>query len=387
MISHWLQYHRALGVGKFTLYDVDGSLKKVPGIESASDVRVFSDSVLMSGRALNILDCALVALQTIEEFVLTPLSNTDSGLPSVFNTLSNTALLRLLRIFRIVRLLRFVRLVRLFKELRMLIHSIATSFKSFLWTVFLLFLWTYIVSVFFTQTVADHLRLSEVEELESEQVRIMSFYWGNMGYSLLSLFQSFSGGVDWDNAVRPLMDTFSPAMAVVYSVYIALTTFVLLNLVTGIFVDSAARNLREEQEFQLVNQIREMFIESDENCSGDISWTEFERQLMKPEMDAFFRLLDLDRSEAAGFFGLLDIDNSGKVSAEEFVMGCLRLRGEARAIDLATLMNETRRMFIWLFEKTSVIEGSLQDLLNTRLAASRAELSGQVETLNPLMDA
>merc|ERR1712039_323816 len=47
--------------------------------------------------------------------------------------------------------------------------------------------------------------------------------------------------------------------------------------------------------------------------------------------------------EAKWLFRLLDIHDSGWVELEEFLSGCLRLRGEAKAIDVLTLMQEFRR--------------------------------------------
>lgn len=44
-----------------------------------------------------------------------------------------------------------------------------------------------------------------------------------------------------------------------------------------------------------------------------------------------------------GIFQLLD-DGSGIVSIDEFVMGFLRLKGNAKAVDLVTLMYENRKM-------------------------------------------
>lgn len=46
--------------------------------------------------------------------------------------------------------------------------------------------------------------------------------------------------------VDPLVIYISPAMAVAYSGFIAFTQFSMLNVITGIFVDSALRNSREE---------------------------------------------------------------------------------------------------------------------------------------------
>merc|ERR1712032_678879 len=61
---------------------------------------------------------------------------------------------------------------------------------------------------------------------------------------------------------------------------------------------------------------------------------------MGNRMDDYFKAVDLSRQEAGHLFELLDVDKSGSISTEEFVRGCLRLRGPARSIDLATMAHE-----------------------------------------------
>ena len=48
--------------------------------------------------------------------------------------------------------------------------------------------------------------------------------------------------------------------------------------------------------------------------------------------------------QARGLFNLLDADDSGSISVKEFIQGCLRLRGQAKSIDVATLIYMTKRM-------------------------------------------
>ena len=71
-------------------------------------------------------------------------------------------------------------------------------------------------------------------------------------------------------------------------------------------------------------------------------WELFESKLGTPQIQEFFMAIDVDQSEAKGLFHLLDLDHSGGVSAEEFINGCLRLRGPAKALDLALLIQEVR---------------------------------------------
>ena len=45
--------------------------------------------------------------------------------------------------------------------------------------------------------------------------------------------------------------------------------------------------------------------------------------------------MELDHHGAATLFDLLDFDGSGQVNLAEFVVGCMRLRGQARAVEVA----------------------------------------------------
>merc|ERR1719284_1939562 len=79
------------------------------------------------------------------------------------------------------------------------------------------------------------------------------------------------------------------------------------------------------------------------NEGGILTWEDFEDSLDDPAIQLYFKAVDLDIAEARNLFLLLDSDGSGAVETGEFVTGCLRLKGDAKAIDLATLMYDTRR--------------------------------------------
>merc|ERR1739841_36787 len=90
-------------------------------------------------------------------------------------------------------------------------------------------------------------------------------------------------------------------------------------------------------------QLKRVFKEADTDGSGTLSWREFEAHLKDERIVAYLSSLELDVSEAHGLFRLLDIDNTQDVGIEDFIMGCMRLKGNARSIDVCTLLYETRR--------------------------------------------
>merc|ERR1719442_372839 len=56
--------------------------------------------------------------------------------------------------------------------------------------------------------------------------------------------------------------------------------------------------------------------------------------------------MGLQATTAMHLFRLLDLDNSNTITSSEFVMGCIRLQGGAKNVDVATLMYENKRMML-----------------------------------------
>merc|ERR1712232_1335168 len=63
------------------------------------------------------------------------------------------------------------------------------------------------------------------------------------------------------------------------------------------------------------------------------------------ELVAQLHALGVHTDEANGLFELLDDDDSGEVDVDEFVSGILRLKGAAKAVDMATLLYENKKIF------------------------------------------
>merc|ERR1719506_316372 len=263
--------------------------------------------------------------------------------------------LRILRVLRLVRIFRLVRILYLLRELRTMLSSIICTCRSFFWTMVLLLIVNYAFGVYVTQIVADHARTDPNDVLPGSPIRK---YYGSMGGSVLTLYSTISGGLDWRNAADPLAQGIGPSMTVAFCIFIAFTTFSLLNIVTGVFVEAALQNTKEEADLNMVDRLWEVFNIEKLPANGRISYFDFVNHLENVQMKSYFKSVDLDISEAKNLFRLLDVDDSGSIQAEDFVMGCLRLRGSAKAIDLATLMLETRRYH----RKTQTQIAKLHDL-------------------------
>merc|ERR1712157_356755 len=111
-------------------------------------------------------------------------------------------------------------------------------------------------------------------------------------------------------------------------------------------VDDEMRALKDYS-----SDIKSFFQQADADNSGQLSWEEFKTHLEDNRVKAYFQTLDLDIRKAHTLFKLLDRNGSGGVGIEEFLDGCLRLRGEAKSLDMNLVIYQLETLikgFSWM---------------------------------------
>merc|ERR1719217_1415688 len=96
----------------------------------------------------------------------------------------------------------------------------------------------------------------------------------------------------------------------------------LMNILQGLFLESAMRIAEDEMKEVVVEQISDLFRQGDADDSGTITAQEFE-QLLDNDMALpfFLKTLDIRREQAMQLFCLLDKVDSGEIDLHEFVNG------------------------------------------------------------------
>merc|ERR1712032_705553 len=146
------------------------------------------------------------------------------------------------------------------------------------------------------------------------------------------------------------------------------------NVVTAIFCQSAIEGAAKQKEVQMQKyeehremysqQLREVFKDIDADESGDLSVEEFEIGLSNPRVQTFFESMELRIHEARVLFQLLQSGKGKKIEIDDFVDGCLQLRGDARNFDVALLRYECRYLSSNFAElKTSLEQWEFNTLL------------------------
>lgn len=263
---------------------------------------------------------------------------------------------------RISRLMRTVRLMRSFKQFhdfQKMAYALACSFKTLLCSMAILMFVMFFFAVWFTQSAADSDARQHIQDLD---VR-----YGDLMSTTFTLFSSVANGVDWDDCFTPLHEL-SWINGQVFIVYIIIVTFGVLNVVTSVFVDSVIQSVQHHKDMMLQEKdqqralamahLKDVFLQADKDGSGEISCDEMQLFFQNPEMREYMEALDIKVDDTELLCNLLDVDNSGHVSAEEFCQGCLRLKGNARSIDIHSLTFQIANFLRKWSEFTVFVEDS-----------------------------
>jgi len=212
--------------------------------------------------------------------------------------------LSVVRVFRVLRLVYVVRMVRLmkgFRELRMMVSGIMNCGKTLLWSAFLLTVITYIYAVVCLQISAEWLSDTvSSESLSAERHGTVMFLQDNfpsLNWSIYTLFKVVTGGVNWGEVSDPL-ERVNVFLIASFPLFIVVTIFCVLNIITAAFVEAASRTSVEEDASALehiderkkwIKDISKIFSRHDTDRGGNLDWDEFRDMCKKT-----FKVLDDD---------------------------------------------------------------------------------------------
>eukprot|EP00930_Biecheleria_cincta_P040722 TRINITY_DN27893_c0_g1_i1.p1 TRINITY_DN27893_c0_g1~~TRINITY_DN27893_c0_g1_i1.p1 ORF type:complete len:267 (-),score=46.00 TRINITY_DN27893_c0_g1_i1:107-817(-) len=172
--------------------------------------------------------------------------------------------------------------------------------------------------------------------------------FGSVQNGVFALFQLTTGGSDWMESytvVRPA----GFGYAFVLATYIVFYHIAFINIVTSIFVEGAMRRAQPDIQEQMMQKRKKDLKSAKQmkalmqkwNIDGCLTREQFEEITSDREMLEYFDLVGLNISDAHMFFNLVSsITGTDEVDVDEFVMGCLLLRGPATSVDMQAVKME-----------------------------------------------
>eukprot|EP00929_Paragymnodinium_shiwhaense_P099728 TRINITY_DN6152_c0_g3_i1.p1 TRINITY_DN6152_c0_g3~~TRINITY_DN6152_c0_g3_i1.p1 ORF type:complete len:783 (-),score=202.04 TRINITY_DN6152_c0_g3_i1:302-2650(-) len=294
----------------------------------------------------NIFDTSMVCCQFIDIFLET----------------AQIGFVRLLRVFRLLRILRLVRLLHFFDDMNVVAEAIFASLKFLFGTCLLLFGLMYIFGIFFCQLVTAY-RIDKGSAVEDPN---LVHWWGSLTRCMLSLYEAILGGVDWDTIISPLFEV-SSAVGFTFLLYIAFAVLAMMNVITGIFVDSAIRQAQHMKDDEFTDHLRKIYSSMlSEDDAHRVSRRVFMQSMCQPSVQEYISGLGVEFCDTATLFNLLDENNCGYVSMDALVKGMVRLRAGAKFLDVMALLSQIESGMDVIFEELN--RGSTPDRSSTTVA-------------------
>lgn len=252
------------------------------------------------------------------------------------------------RILRIVRLVRIIRRNSLFRELRAMVFMIAHTLKSLVWSLVLLFMLMYVFGLVLTQAVTNHL-IRTKHSPDAPFATDFEKFFGSLLLSMLTLLHSLTGGISWREPAE-LLRQVDYIYEAFYIVFVVFTLFAMLNVITGFFCENAREMAAQDRDHVIQEKLRDrehyikemhaLFKEIDQDGDASLSLAELEMTLANDSVKAYLVSLEINVDDVWDIFKLLDADGSGTLNIDEFADGCLRLRGQAKSIEIAALRHQ-----------------------------------------------
>lgn len=266
----------------------------------------------------NIFDVIIVALSALEtgtSFLASSPTGTSQVSPSH---------LRFMRPIRLARALRGVRVMRLFRYVGALRTLLLSDYCR-------------------DQAIVETGDLNASPECSN---LTYSRLWSSVPEAMLTLFMAISGGIDWDDALIPLQEV-SPVAVAALLLYIVITVFTVVNVVTGVFCNTAIESAAADKDIAVMKQMRKhaaqvqvlknVFREIDEKSNKSITMEDLEEAMSAHKLSSFLQSMGIDTEDVMTLFQIIDSDGSGFIDVDEFVTGCMRLHGPAKSLDVAKM--------------------------------------------------
>lgn len=260
----------------------------------------------------------------------------------------NPTWMRTLRFVRMVKMIKCVGPDHRFSSLFLVARSVQVSRNALGWTIAILLVVMSCIGMMMGQLLQGHITDGSLSIAERHE---LFDYFGTFSRMLITMCELTLG--NWAPPSRLLMSRVGEAWGLFIIAYRCIFCFAIVNISAAVFITETNRAAAGDDEVAMMRKkkakevsdrkILEVFYEIDTSGDGAVNWDEFQEALANPVMRQYLSTLDLDVVDLESLFKLLD-DGDGMVQSEEFVRGLSTLRGQAKNVDLLTLMKNVEKM-------------------------------------------
>jgi hypothetical protein len=290
----------------------------------------------------NLFDFFIVVLTCLDTFVFQSLGATGGELGAL-------SLLRFVRLYRVIRL---ARMTSFLKDLWLLTSGLFRSLKYILFGFAIFACVVSIAALFFTVSIGQKPDVWQTDMLASGvqpdlflahmQPFDIGRSFGTVFNSVVTLFQVASRRGN-DGVTRRLIAN-EPWFFLIVVLLVGFSSLGLLNIIVGAVVENVisantqdvieVRRRIERDRAMIYKDLSAIFEASDTDGSGSLCIEEVMEALNTPSIYSKLKAIDFPVEMPDKIFDHLDFDNSKEVTTDEFINGCMRMRGDAKSKDL-----------------------------------------------------
>lgn len=301
-----------------------------------------------------------------------------------------------LKTMRIIRMLRLLRLVKVFRNLRMmqdlwmLVRGLLKSGSTLVSALVLIIFTLYVFGIAAVDLIGRADYSGTDEDVKEAQQRFFGLW-----YSMLTLIR-FLRADDSQDIMDALMQQ-QPYIWIFLWTFTAWAYLVLSNLVTALICNEAfetskadesdlAKQLMLQKEEEIEN-LKEMFVELDEDGSGQVTEAEFKNAFSIETIKNKLTVMGLNEAQLLQLFHLLDTDGQGELDLDEFMGGMQALSGLATAKDMVVLTKGMERIEkqVQSLMENSFSGGPSKDMLENQMTQFRVGINDRFRRTEDLV--
>eukprot|EP00928_Gymnodinium_smaydae_P039716 TRINITY_DN27064_c0_g1_i1.p1 TRINITY_DN27064_c0_g1~~TRINITY_DN27064_c0_g1_i1.p1 ORF type:complete len:715 (+),score=131.71 TRINITY_DN27064_c0_g1_i1:93-2237(+) len=310
-------------------------------------------------------DFMLVVIGIVSQWILGPIALSSDLSPVM-----------VLRMARLLRLARAAKLLIKFQELYMLIRGFMSSANLMLYTLLLLFLILYVFSAVGVELITNH-KLARGPEADADFADLVNEFFPSLWATMLTLMQFVTQ--DSIHAIYVPLVRKDWTLLFYFVGIIVVIPIVLMNLITGVIVNSALEQASQDKEARhvmetkrrkkIVAELRDMFGRLDRNNNGTLTHDELMTACAE-DRNLLVQFTTLD--DPMSIFKTLDVDGSGEVGIDEFCDGILEVVTSDRPIELKRMgkqlnfiierMNDMRKVQVKLQANQNAMIGKVDHI-------------------------
>lgn len=282
-------------------------------------------------------------------------------------------MIRLVRLVRLFRLLKILHAMESFDSLFLLLKAIHASVGALLWSFMILLAVKIGTGLLLCQLLQSWIENEDTDPKARDNV---FKYFGTFTRTMLTMFEITQA--NWVPTCRLLFEEVHGLFFLFYVVYRCMFCFAVLKVIAAVFIAETNRVLAGDAEITLMkahkeklaykNKLSMVFQSIDNDGNGVISWAEMQYFLTDAQMSSWLATVGFNRTDFEKLFWLIEVN--GSVNTEKFLSMVNQLKGQAKTVDLLTMMKVIHKM-----------DKKLQKVIQTATSSSPADVQHVIDEL------